>query len=252
MNDKPRIKVFNLGVTDYATTWNLQTRLQDLLIRRKRNQLSVSEQGFLEPNVHFLLCCGHQPVYTLGKSGQMEHLKLSEDNLSDQGFQFFKINRGGDITYHGPGQLVAYPIMDLDCFFTDLHKYVRYLEESIIRLLQIYGIEAYRNPKHTGVWVRFDQDPIQRKICAIGVHMSRWVSMHGLAFNIQSDLRHFDNIIPCGIQEPDTGVCSMHEIVGNMPARDQIISEFSAMFSDIFEADWGFADTEELAHLIES
>lgn len=238
MNRRPELLVLTLENIDYAECWSLQSTLHDYLIRRKRALLSDEEQNWFGPHQHFVIVCDHPPVYTLGKSGSEEHLKISLEGLKEEGFQFFKINRGGDITYHGPGQLVAYPILDLDQFFTDVHKYVRTLEESVIQVLARYGISGQRDAKHTGVWVKLDQKPIWCKICAIGVHLSRWVTMHGLAFNISTKLEHFEHIIPCGIAEPDRGVCSLESLLGkSVPLRD-VWQEWKSIFAALLGVEY--------------
>lgn len=191
----------------YREVWNYQQRLHDELKSKK-----LSAEKPLERVEHHLLFCEHSHVYTLGKSGSLDHLLLSETQLQGSGVEFFKINRGGDITYHGPGQITAYPIFDLERFFTDVHKYVRFLEESVINTLKEFNIEGFRIPKYTGVWV--GDSTQSRKICAIGVHLSRWVTMHGLAFNVNTDLSYFENIIPCGIMEENLKVTSMEEELG--------------------------------------
>lgn len=197
----------------YQQAWDIQTELHDVL---KKNKM---EWRKLEPDhrqkmkqTHHLIFCEHHPVYTLGKSGSMDHLLWTNDKLKEQEVEFFKINRGGDITYHGPGQITGYPIFDLDEFFTDVHKYVRFLEEIIIRVLAEYGLDGIRLEKHTGVWLApNDKFPVFRKICAIGVHLSRWVTMHGFAFNVNTNLDYFKNIIPCGIDEDDKTVTSLSQ-----------------------------------------
>ncbi len=171
---------------------------------------------------HSILFCEHSHVYTLGKSGSEDHLLISEKERTTKAIEYFKINRGGDITYHGPGQLTIYPIFDLDEFYNDLHKYVRDLEEVVIRMLATYGVVGYREPGFTGVWIApNEQHVLKRKICAIGVHMSRWVSLHGLALNINTDLDMFNNIIPCGIKEADMVVTSLAKELGkNIDLQD--------------------------------
>ena len=184
---------------------------------------------------HSILFCEHAHVYTLGKSGSEDHLLISPERREEQQIEYFKINRGGDITYHGPGQLTVYPIFDLDEFYHDLHKYVRDLEEVVILMLATYGIVGYREPDFTGVWIGpNDQFPLKRKICAIGVHMSRWVSLHGLALNVNTDLDMFDNIIPCGIQEEDKEVTSIERELGKkvdlQDAKLRLKSTFATVF----------------------
>ena len=165
----------------------------------------------------------------------MDHLLLNEAELQTKGIAFFKINRGGDITYHGPGQVVGYPIFDLDCFFTDVHKYVRYIEEAVILTLAEYGLKGVRYEGYTGVWLEPEGDQPKRKICAIGVHLSRWVTMHGFAFNINTDLNYFDYIIPCGINDPDKTVTSLSIELGHevsiLEVKSKLIKHFARLFN---------------------
>lgn len=229
-----QIYACHLGTRDYKEVWDLQTALHDYLVRRKRGLLSPEETAYFPEDTHFLIVCDHPPVYTLGKSGDLSHLILNESEIGQQGFQFYKINRGGDITYHGPGQIILYPILDLEDFFRDVHRYVRTLEEIIIKTLEYYQIDAFRDPAYTGVWVPFEAAPAKRKICAIGVHLSRWVSMHGLAFNVQPQLSHFKNIIPCGISDVSRDVCSMEQLLQPLPSvaeiQDRVLYHFSTLF----------------------
>jgi lipoyl(octanoyl) transferase len=207
------------GLTDYQVAWNRQEALFAETVKLKteiRNRsLAVAaggaehEEEIATPN--YLIFCEHPHVYTLGKSGKAEHLLLDEHGLKEKNAVYYPINRGGDITYHGPGQIVSYPILDLDNFFTDIHLYLRTLEEAIILTLAHYGLIAGRYPGYTGVW--FDADNGRaRKICAMGVRCSRWVTMHGLAFNVNTDLSYFKNIVPCGID--DKAVTSMELELG--------------------------------------
>ncbi|MCB0443850.1 MAG: lipoyl(octanoyl) transferase LipB, partial [Flavobacterium sp.] len=186
----------DLGLMDYKLTWDLQENLfkeiVELKIRNRREETNLST-----PN--YFLLVEHPHVYTLGKSGDFNNLLLNEKQLAEKGATFYKINRGGDITYHGPGQIVGYPILDLENFFTDIHKYLRLLEETIILTLAEYGLKAERSQGETGVWLDVGT-PFARKICAMGVRASRWVTMHGFALNVNADLGYFDNIIPCGIR----------------------------------------------------
>jgi lipoyl(octanoyl) transferase len=187
----------DLGSVDYKECWDFQESLFNKTIALKIQNRN-SDTQVQTPN--YLLFVEHPHVYTLGKSGKESHLLINEDQLSDKEASYYKINRGGDITYHGPGQLVAYPILDLDNFFTDIHKYLRCLEETIILTLAEYGIKGERSTGETGVWIE-PNDPVKaRKICAFGVRCSRWVTMHGWGFNVNADLNYFNNIIPCGIQ----------------------------------------------------
>ena len=188
----------NLGIIDFKEAWSIQEDLLGSIISCKKEK---------KPTKSHLIFCQHPHVYTLGKSGKKEHLLLSDEELIKKGANFYKINRGGDITYHGPGQLVVYPVLDLDNFFTDIHRYLRFLEEVVIRVLLEYGLEGKRLDGATGVWLGGAAG--LRKICAMGVRASRWVTMHGLAFNANVDLDYFNNIIPCGISE--RGVTSLNK-----------------------------------------
>ena len=227
--EKGWVEVIDLGLIPYKEAWDLQTSIHRSLVENKK-------AGYPQPQKHYLLLCEHPPVYTLGKSGTEENLRINDQQLADYQIEYFKINRGGDITFHGPGQLVGYPILDLDLIFTDVHKYVRGLEEVIIRTLKLYNIDAFRNPTYTGVWVREGQAMHQtKKICAIGVHLSRWVSMHGFAFNVNTNLEYFNHIIPCGIQDTDKSVCSLAGLLGktvDLPLIQKIVSE---KFGEVFE-----------------
>lgn len=221
--------VQDLGLKDYKETWEYQEALFkeiiDVKIKNRREDTSLET-----PN-HFLFV-EHPHVYTLGKSGDFENLLVSEEYLKKIGATFYKINRGGDITYHGPGQIVGYPIIDLENFFTDIHKYLRFLEEMVILTLAEYGIEAERSPGETGVWLDVGT-PFARKICAMGVRASRWVTMHGFAFNVNSDLGYFDNMIPCGIK--GKAVTSLNVELGkakvNMEeVKEKLLKHFLALF----------------------
>ena len=229
MATEKTVQVIDLGRIGYQEAWNLQTELHHRLIDNKR-------AGYPNPQHHYLLLCEHPPVFTLGKSGSEENLMLDDEQLSAKGIEFYRINRGGDITYHGPGQLVGYPILDLDLLFTDVHKYVRSLEEVIINVLSEYGISGTRNPRYTGVWVeKPGQQDEMEKICAIGVHLSRWVTMHGFAFNVNTDLIFFQHIIPCGIQEPGKSVCSLRSLLGKDVDLHEIKNLVAEEFSKVFE-----------------
>ncbi len=204
----PIVHFLDLGMIDYQEAWDYQESLCAATIDKKI-RIRNGEAGLQTEN--HLLFCEHPHVYTLGKSGSADHLLLNERELSDKGASFYKINRGGDITYHGPGQLVAYPIFDLDQFFTDIHKYMRYLEEAVINTLSEFGIASGRVDGLTGVWVE-GETTRARKICAMGVKSSRWVTMHGIGFNVNADLNYFSHIIPCGID--DKAVTSMQHELG--------------------------------------
>jgi lipoyl(octanoyl) transferase len=208
----------SLGQFDYKAAWDYQEKLFGEIVALKvRNRSQPEAPPLSTPN--YLLFCGHPHVYTLGKSGKPEHLLLAEDQLRGVGASFYPINRGGDITYHGPGQLVGYPILDLDNFFTDIHKYMRLLEEAVILMLADYGLASGRIPGLTGVWLDHERQVHPRKICAMGVKTSRWVTMHGFALNVNTDLSYFDHIIPCGIA--DKAVTSMAlELQREVPLED--------------------------------
>ncbi|MEL7123494.1 MAG: lipoyl(octanoyl) transferase LipB [Bacteroidota bacterium] len=230
-----KVQYINLGLIDYQEAWDFQTEKHKGLIQLKRDNREKEKEGLKREEVlHYLLFCEHPPVYTLGKSGSMENLLLNEAQLEEGGFQFYKINRGGDITYHGPGQIIGYPIFDLDGFFTDVHKYVRYLEEAVIRTLSDYGLEAVRMKDYTGVWMPAQDDQPKRKICAIGVHLSRWVSMHGFAFNVKPQLNHFNNIIPCGIADDDKTVTSLEKEIGRSVDIEEVRQKLKGHFSELF------------------
>lgn len=222
----------DLGLIDYKEAWDLQERLFKATIQRKiENRRSPDIENV--PTEHHLLFCEHPHVYTLGKSGSKDHLLLNEQALEEKDAVFYKINRGGDITYHGPGQIVAYPIFDLDKFFTDIHKYLRYLEEAVIGVLKQYGIKSGRIAGLTGVWIDAEDPAKARKICAYGVRCSRWVTMHGLAFNVNSDLDYFGNIIPCGI--PDKAVTSMHTELGRKLDMEVIKGQLKVELANLFD-----------------
>jgi len=208
-----QVKFEDWGLIDYKQAWEKQEEIFSHTVQQKidiRNREGVvSEEDNITPN--YLIFCEHPHVYTLGKSGKPEHLLLDEKGLKEKNAVYYPINRGGDITYHGPGQIVCYPILDLDNFFTDIHLYLRTLEEAVILTLAEYGLKAGRYEGYTGVW--FDAgNENARKICALGVRCSRWVTMHGLALNVNPDLNYFDNIIPCGID--DKAVTSMQQELG--------------------------------------
>lgn len=219
------------GVVDYQESWDRQERIFSEIVRLKgENRTSETPQE--TPN--YLVFVEHPHVYTLGKSGKPDNLLLDEKGLKDKHATYYKINRGGDITYHGPGQLVGYPILDLDNFFTDIHLYLRTLEEAVIQTLREYGIEAGRYPGFTGVWIEPDNDKA-RKICAMGVRCSRWVTMHGFAFNVNADLDYFKNIVPCGIDDKD--VTSMQRELGMKMDLAEVKSVLKAKIARLFEMD---------------
>jgi len=221
----------DLGVMDYKEAWDYQEKLFDETVQTKFHNRKVGE-GEQIVTKNYLLFCEHPHVYTLGKSGKPEHLLLSEEQLGNVGATYYKINRGGDITYHGPGQLVGYPILDLDHFFPDIHKYLRYLEEVFIKVMTDYGLQGERSPGETGVWMDVGK-PTARKILALGVKASRWVTMHGWAFNVNADLNYFRNIIPCGIDDKD--VTSLEKELGYKVPMEEVKEKAKRYFSEIFE-----------------
>jgi len=223
----------------YKEAWDLQSYVHQELINLKLAFRKSGGVGIpLEPPVHSLFFVEHPPVYTLGKSGSTDHLLLSEDELESLGFTFFKINRGGDITYHGPGQIVGYPIFDLEYFFTDVHRYVRSLEEAIIRTLEVYGLEGTRIEGYTGVWLQSDGIRPNRKICAIGVHLSRWVTLHGFAFNVNTNLTHFGHIVPCGIQDSDKDVTSLQQELGHVLDMEEVKGVLREKLAQVFDFEY--------------
>ncbi len=230
-----KIHVRDLGRMEFGATWKVQ---EDLFNKAIDLKIAARKGETTElPENHFLYV-EHPHVFTLGKSGDEENLLLNDEELSKAGATYFKINRGGDITYHGPGQIVGYPILDLDQFFTDIHKYLRYLEEAIIRMLSNWGIEAGRIDGLTGVWVGVSSSN-PRKIAAMGVKCSRWVTMHGFALNANTDLGYFDMIVPCGIS--DKGITSMQQEIGNTVdlslVKKQLLKELSLLFDAQMIAD---------------
>ena len=228
-----RIQLQDIGIKDFKATWDYQEMLfKSILDTKIKNR---REDAGLETDNHFLFV-EHPHVYTLGKSGDESNLLLSKVQLAEKGATFYKINRGGDITYHGPGQIVGYPILDLDNFFTDIHKYLRFLEEVIILTLAEYGLKTERSPGETGVWLDVGT-PFARKICAMGVRASRWVTMHGFALNVNADLGYFDNIIPCGIK--GKAVTSLNNELGIKHIDEsEIKAKILKHFSVLFEADF--------------
>ncbi len=224
----------HLNLIDYKEAWDYQEKLFketiDLKIAKRKDSFITKKTK------NYLLFCEHPHVYTLGKSGDEKHLLLNSENLKQKNAAFYKINRGGDITYHGPGQIVGYPIFDLDYFFTDIHKYLRFLEEAVIVTLNEYGISAGRIEGLTGVWIDEDKPEKARKICALGVKCSRWVTMHGFAFNINTNLNYFNNIIPCGIT--DKAVTSMENELGKKINMQDVENRLKNNLANIFEFEY--------------
>jgi lipoyl(octanoyl) transferase len=227
----------DLGEVAYDTAWAYQESLLKVNLDLKSDwyKTQIADRVYDVPTKHHLLFCAHPHVYTLGKSGHMENLLVNDSRLKELNVSFFKTNRGGDITYHGPGQIVGYPILDLEYFVTDLGKYMRNLEEVIIRTLAHYGIESGRLAGSTGVWLDADVKGKARKICAMGVRCSRWVTMHGFALNINTDLRYFDYIVPCGIT--DKSVTSLQKELGRLVDEQEVKNLLIEKFEEVFEAE---------------
>jgi lipoyl(octanoyl) transferase len=248
--DKQPVTCHDLGLIDYKKAWDYQESLLQESVQRKaaiardfqaaipagNHQFAVAAPAtdtMLVPASNYLLLCEHPPVYTLGKSGRMENILISEAELQEQRIQFYKTNRGGDITFHGPGQVVGYPIIDLEQFYTDIGRYLRELEQVIILTLSAFGINGQRSKGETGVWIDPDVPGRERKICAMGVRCSRWVTMHGFALNVNTDLAYFNNIIPCGIE--DKKVTSMHEELNGTVSPDLVKQKIKQNFEIVFK-----------------
>ncbi len=227
----------DLGRQDYKVVWELQEEYFDGILQQKKENRQRDKQGLqLHLTKNQLIFVEHPHVYTLGKNGDEAHLLLSKKQLAVKKASFYKINRGGDITYHGPGQIVGYPVLDLENFFTDIHKYLRLLEEMVILTLAEYGIKGERSQGETGVWLDVGT-PAARKICALGVRASRWVTMHGFAFNVNADLNYFENIVPCGIK--DKAVTSLHtelreKEVNIQEVKQKLLKHFVSLFEARF------------------
>ncbi|MEZ4808017.1 MAG: lipoyl(octanoyl) transferase LipB [Flavobacteriales bacterium] len=224
----------DLGLMDYEAAWSFQTELFQRTIDRKIENRKLPEDQQVATKDH-LLFCEHPHVYTLGKSGKQSHLLLNEAGLREKGVQFFPIDRGGDITYHGPGQIVGYPIFDLDHHFTDIHRFLRTLEEAVIGTLEAYNIKAGRIDGLTGVWLDANDPFKARKICAFGIRASRWVTMHGFAFNVNTDLDYFGNIVPCGIA--DKGVTCMAKELGGLLDMTAVKDRLKVELADLFDVE---------------
>lgn len=246
MQQNKNIEFRQLGLIDYQQAWDYQEALfaETLALKKQNRDLPETEQ-LLTPN--YLLFCEHPHVYTLGKSGSESNLLINEAMLAQKQASFYKINRGGDITYHGPGQLVGYPILDLDNFFTDIHKYLRFLEEAIILMLADFGLTAGRIAGLTGVWLDTEDERKARKICAMGVKCSRWVTMHGFALNVNPDLSYFRNIIPCGIQ--DKQVTSMAQELGREITVKEVAPVLLQKLAILFEANIEIREDERAYQL---
>lgn len=218
------VNVIDLGLIDYKEAWDYQTKIFSEILQNKK-------EG--NPNKNFLLFCEHPNVYTLGKNGDAGNLLLPLSGLTEINASYYPINRGGDITYHGPGQIVVYPIIDLENFFTDIHRYMRFLEEAVIQTLTDFGLPSSRIPGLTGVWIDIEKSP--RKICAFGVKTSRWVTMHGLALNVNTNLDYFKHIIACGIADKDKSVTSMEKELGHPVDMNSVKSTIKNKIISLFE-----------------
>ena len=230
-----RVQYKDLGLIEYKEAWDIQQQHFDLISKNKleNRKRPVDQKVLVENRLYF---CEHPHVYTLGKHGDLNNLLLDKTKLDEKEIGFYQINRGGDITYHGPGQIVGYPVFDLDTLFTDIGKFLRFMEEAIILTLAEYGIEGGRIEGLTGVWLDID-DPIKaRKICAMGMHISRWVTMHGFALNVNSDVDYYQHIVPCGIQ--DKGVTSMERELGYSPDINEIKSKLLNHLQQLFDIEW--------------
>lgn len=234
------VQFLDLGMKDYKEVWDFQEELFSGILNAKiKNRRENTNE--LTPN--YFIFTQHPHVYTLGKSGDLQNMLLNEKQLAEKNAVFYKINRGGDITYHGPGQIVGYPILDLENFFTDIHKYLRLLEEVIIKVMADYGLNGERSDGETGVWLDVGT-PFARKICAMGVRASRWVTMHGFAFNVNANLGYFDNIIPCGIK--DKAVTSLNvELRREYVDEEEIKQKILKYFSELFAADFVVENADE-------
>lgn len=232
----------DLGKMDYKTAWDLQEDLlrKNVLIKTEERNKEVQNPAplitsYSESNstTHHLLFVEHSPVYTLGKSGKIENVIIGEEQRRQEGIEFFHTNRGGDITFHGPGQIVGYPILDLEKFYTDIGRYLRELEDVIILTLKEYGIKAERSPGETGVWIDAFEKGKERKICAMGVRCSRWITMHGFALNVNTDLHYFNGIVPCGIQNKK--VTSLKEELGHSVSEKEVKEKLKRNFEKVFD-----------------
>ena len=226
------VKLIDLGTVDYKLAWDYQQELFDSIVKLKiENRKHDTGQQEITPN--YLLFCEHPHVFTLGKSGSENHLLIGKQELESKDISYYKINRGGDITYHGPGQIVSYPVLDLDNFFTDIHKYLRLLEEAVIQTLKEYELDSGRIPGLTGVWLDYEDLQNARKICAFGVKSSRWVTMHGLALNVNTHMDYFDYIVPCGIE--DKAVTSMEKELGQKQDLQEVKDVLKRNIANAFE-----------------
>ena len=221
----------DLGTIEYGEAWQYQESLLKAATSIKSQRVKGETT---DETVHHLLFCEHPPVYTLGKSGDEAHVLISKEELAKRNIGYYPTNRGGDITFHGPGQVVGYPILDLEKYYTDIGKYLRSLEEVIIRVLALYGLKGDRSPGETGVWLDPDNKMKARKICAMGVRCSRWVTMHGFALNVNTNLDYFTMIVPCGI--PDKQVTSLEKELGHTLEMETVKQQIKEKFAEVFES----------------
>lgn len=238
--NKQEIRWKDIGSMPYKEAWDLQERILQYNVQVKTRALQLERSGapaMEEPGDtrNILLFTEHPPVYTLGKSGDSSHVLISGEEMQKRRIEFYHTNRGGDITYHGPGQIVGYPILDLEKFTTDIGKYLRNIEEVIIRTLAVYGLKGDRSPGETGVWLDPELPGRERKICAIGVRCSRWVTMHGFALNVNTDLSYFGNIVPCGIVNKQ--VTSLEKELGRQVGMEEVKAELVRQFGEVFGAE---------------
>lgn len=230
-----KTRFVDIGLKDYQEAWDYQASLFEQILATKtaNRDLPVDAQQTTD---NFLLFCEHPHVFTLGKSGHEENLIIPKEELSNVQATYYRVNRGGDITYHGPGQIVGYPVIDMENFFTDIHRYMRFMEEAVIQTLREYNIDAGRSPGQTGVWLDPDDLHRARKICALGVRTSRWVTMHGFAFNVNPDLRYFGYIVPCGIQ--DKAVTSLEKELGKKVDLEEVKQILKEKIRMQFDMEW--------------
>lgn len=235
---KQAVTFQDLGLMEYQQAWNYQEKLLRENVQVKSAKYSYTgetPQEAAEDTRHYLLFTEHPPVYTLGKSGDKSNVLMNDDELAANDISFYQTNRGGDITFHGPGQIVGYPILDLEKFYTDIGKYLRNIEEVIIRVMATYGLEGQRSTGETGVWIDSDKPGRERKICAIGVRCSRWITMHGFALNVNTELSYFNNIIPCGIANKQ--VTSLEKELGQKMDMDEVKAKIKKEFETVFETE---------------
>jgi lipoyl(octanoyl) transferase len=229
-----KVQFRDLGLIDYKSAWDLQEKLlfENVAVKTATRATYRDMDPVAIPTVQHLLFCEHPPVYTLGKSGDQSHILISDEEMKERGIAFFHTNRGGDITFHGPGQVVGYPIMDLEKYYTDIGKYLRNLEEVMIKVMAEYGLKGERSKGETGVWLDPGIAGQERKICAMGVRCSRWITMHGFAFNVNTDLSYFNHIIPCGIDNKN--VTSLQKELGRSIDMDEVREKLKRSFEEVF------------------